>query len=91
MLLPTGRSVSIDPKASGVALHFLSAGPREGCVTKRQVADLQFVATDLDSSFGEGPFEVRGSSMALITAMTGRDALASQLAGAGVATLLGGD
>jgi uncharacterized protein (TIGR03083 family) len=54
--------------------------------TKRRIDGLSLRATDTDWSHGTGP-EVSGPMLALLMAMTGRKAAASQLSGEGVATL----
>ena len=54
--------------------------------SKRRVAGLSLRATDADWSHGTGP-EVAGPMLALLLAMTGRQAAASELTGDGVATL----
>jgi uncharacterized protein (TIGR03083 family) len=53
---------------------------------KRRIAGLTLRATDTDWFHGSGP-EVSGSLLALVMAMTGRKAVASELSGRGVATL----
>jgi len=54
---------------------------------KRRIAGLTLRATDTDWSHGTGP-EVSAPIMAIVMAMTGRKAVAGDLAGDGVATLL---
>jgi uncharacterized protein (TIGR03083 family) len=54
--------------------------------TKRRIAGLALHATDTEWSHGSGP-EVSGPILALLMAMTGRKAAASQLSGEGVAVL----
>jgi uncharacterized protein (TIGR03083 family) len=53
---------------------------------KRRIAGLTLHATDTDWSHGSGP-EISGPLLALVMAMTGRKAAASQLSGEGVAIL----
>jgi uncharacterized protein (TIGR03083 family) len=53
---------------------------------KRRIEGLHLRATDADWSHGSGP-EVAGPIMALVMAMTGRDAAFNELNGEGVATL----
>ena len=53
---------------------------------KRRIAGLTLRATDIDWSHGTGP-EVSGPITAIVMAMTGRKAVAGELAGDGVATL----
>jgi uncharacterized protein (TIGR03083 family) len=53
---------------------------------KKRIAGLRLAATDVDWSHGDGP-EVSGPALSLISAMTGRSAGVSGLAGPGVATL----
>jgi uncharacterized protein (TIGR03083 family) len=54
--------------------------------TKRRIAGLALHATDTDWSHGSGP-AVSGPMVALLMAMTGRKAAASELSGEGVAVL----
>jgi uncharacterized protein (TIGR03083 family) len=54
--------------------------------TKRRIEGLSLRATDTDWSHGSGP-EISGPILDLLMAMTGRKSAASQLTGAGVATL----
>jgi hypothetical protein len=54
--------------------------------TKKRIAGLRLVATDIDWSYGTGP-EVTGPSLPLLLAMTGRSAGLAGLGGAGLATL----
>ena len=54
--------------------------------TKKRIAGLRLVATDVDWSHGSGP-EVRGPGLALLAAMTGRSAGLTDLGGDGLATL----
>jgi uncharacterized protein (TIGR03083 family) len=54
--------------------------------TKKRIAGLHLVASDLDWSRGSGP-EVRGPGMPLLMAITGRAPAVTDLAGDGVSTL----
>jgi len=54
--------------------------------TKRRIEGLTLQATDADWSHGTGP-KVSGPMIALLMAMTGRNAVAEELTGDGVATL----
>jgi uncharacterized protein (TIGR03083 family) len=54
--------------------------------TKKRIAGLRLVATDVDWAHGEGP-EVSGAGASLLLAMTGRSAVLDELTGDGVATL----
>jgi uncharacterized protein (TIGR03083 family) len=54
--------------------------------TKKRIAGLRLVATDLDWSHGDGP-EVTGPGRSLLMTMTGRPAGLDGLEGEGVATL----
>lgn len=54
--------------------------------TKTRITGLKLSATDTDWSTGDGP-EVEGPILALLMAMTGRKAAASELKGEGVAAL----
>jgi len=54
--------------------------------TKRRIEGLALRATDTGWSHGTGP-EVSGPMLALLMAMTGRKAAASELSGEGLATL----
>ena len=56
--------------------------------TKKRVAGLRLVATDLDWSHGSGP-EVTGPAAPLLLAMTGRAGAVDDLSGDGVAVLRG--
>jgi uncharacterized protein (TIGR03083 family) len=56
--------------------------------TRRRIAGLRLLATDVDWSHGRGP-EVSGPIMILVMAMTGRKAVLPELTGDGVATLRG--
>lgn len=53
---------------------------------KKRIAGLHLQATDSDFSHGDGP-EVKGPTIALVMAMTGRKAALADLEGEGVATL----
>ena len=53
---------------------------------KKRIAGLHLIATDSDFAHGDGP-EVKGSTIALVMAMTGRKAALADLEGEGVATL----
>jgi uncharacterized protein (TIGR03083 family) len=53
---------------------------------KKRIEGLHLQATDSDFSTGEGP-EVKGPTIALVMAMTGRKVVMADLAGDGVATL----
>jgi uncharacterized protein (TIGR03083 family) len=54
--------------------------------TKKRIAGLRLVATDVDWTHGAGP-EVRGPGLALLSAMTGRTAGLKDLGGDGLTTL----
>ncbi len=56
--------------------------------TKRRISGVTLRATDADWSTGTGP-EVTGPAVALLLAMTGRDAALADLSGEGVAVLRG--
>ncbi len=69
-------------------LAALDATPKLGSVfgARKRTKGLQFVATDLDWSWGEGP-AVRGPGEALLMAMLGRRDALKDLEGPGLATL----
>ncbi|MDQ1455255.1 MAG: hypothetical protein QOH28_875 [Actinomycetota bacterium] len=54
--------------------------------SKKRVAGLKLVATDMEWTYGNGP-EVRGTGEALLLAMCGRTSAYDELTGDGVATL----
>ncbi len=54
--------------------------------SKKRVAGLKLVATDMEWTYGDGP-EVRGTGEALLLAMCGRKSAYDDLTGDGVATL----
>ena len=54
--------------------------------TKKRIAGLRLVATDVDWSHGTGP-EVTGPALPMVMAMTGRAAGLDELGGEGLATL----
>jgi uncharacterized protein (TIGR03083 family) len=87
ILLPSGRSVEIDPVALAASLEFLSWGKSKGFVPKGRVDGLVFEASDLDVRGGPGQSVVRGPALALCATLCGRRALLGQLSGEGLATL----
>ena len=62
------------------------AGTDQVVIAKKRVRGLRLEAVDTGISLGEGDV-VRGNTVALIMAMTGRSAYCAELAGPGVAEL----
>ncbi|MBF4995305.1 maleylpyruvate isomerase family mycothiol-dependent enzyme [Arthrobacter gandavensis] len=75
------------PDAVLVALLRYYAGTDQVVIAKKRVRGLRLVAEDAGISLGDGD-AVRGSTVALIMAMTGRSAYCAELAGPGVAELV---
>jgi uncharacterized protein (TIGR03083 family) len=86
MRRPLGLAHGLQLDRLRVSLDFLTGGRAVGFTPKRRLADLRFVATDLDWSAGSGP-EIAGPAEALIMAMTGRMVAVAELDGAGVRIL----
>ena len=74
------------PSATLAALLRYYAGTDQVVIAKKRVAGLRLEAVDTDIVLGEGKV-VRGSTLALIMAMTGRSAYCAELTGAGVTKL----
>jgi len=89
MLVPSGRSVAIDPVALAASLEFLAGGRAKGFVPKGRTEGLAFEATDLDARVGRGRTVVRGPALALCSAMCGRASMLDRLSGDGVPVLAG--
>lgn len=75
------------PPAALVALLRYYAGTDQVVIAKKRVRGLRLEAVDTGISLGEGDI-VRGSTVALIMAMTGRSAYCAELAGPGVTELV---
>jgi uncharacterized protein (TIGR03083 family) len=82
---PLGKPGDTAPE-SVVACLEMYAGANFPVGTKKRIADLRLVATDVDWSHGSGP-EVRGPGLALLMAITGRAPAVTDLSGDGAATL----
>ena len=54
MLVPSGRSVAVDPVALATSLEFLAGGRAKGFVPKGRVDGLAFEASDIDVRVGRG-------------------------------------
>ncbi len=54
MLVPTGRSVDVDPVALATSLEFLAGGRAKGFVPRGRTDGLAFEASDLDVRVGRG-------------------------------------
>jgi hypothetical protein len=89
MLVPTGRSVDVDPVALATSLEFLAGGRAKGFVPRGLTDGLAFEASDLDVRVGRGRTVVRGPALALCSAVCGRAALLDRLSGDGVPVLAG--
>jgi uncharacterized protein (TIGR03083 family) len=87
MLVPSGRSVDVDPVALATALEFVAGGRAKGFVPKGRTDGLVFEASDLDLRVGRGRSVVRGPAVALCSVLCGRGALVEQLTGDGVPAL----
>ncbi|WP_461187617.1 maleylpyruvate isomerase family mycothiol-dependent enzyme [Arthrobacter sp. Z4-13] len=74
------------PQQTLDALLSYYAGTDQVVIAKKRVAGLQLEATDSGITIGHGE-PVRGTSLALIMAMTGRRAYCTELAGPGTHTL----
>ncbi len=88
MLVPSGRSVAVDPVAVATSLEFLAGGRAKGFVPRGRRDGLVFEASDLDLRVGRGAGVVRGPALALCTVLCGRTALVDRLSGEGLATLV---
>ena len=87
-LVPSGRAAGVDPVALATTLEYLVGTPAKGFVAKGRTDGLVFEATDLDVRVGSGRVVVRGPALALCSVLCGRHALADQLSGEGLDTLL---
>jgi uncharacterized protein (TIGR03083 family) len=87
MLVPSGRSVGVDPGALATSLEFVAGGRAKGFVPKGRTDGLAFEATDLDVRVGRGPEVVRGPALALCSALCGRSSMLDRLSGDGVTVL----
>ena len=85
MLVPTGRSVDVDPVALATSLECRA----KGFVPRGLTDGLAFEASDLDVRVGRGRTVVRGPALALCSAVCGRAALLDRLSGDGVPVLAG--
>ncbi|MWV51391.1 maleylpyruvate isomerase family mycothiol-dependent enzyme (plasmid) [Rathayibacter sp. VKM Ac-2803] len=74
------------PAATLTALLRYYAGTDQVVIAKKRVRGLRLEAVDTGITLGEGD-AVRGSTLALIMAMTGRASYCAELSGAGVSTL----
>ena len=74
------------PAPTLAALLRYYAGTDQTVIAKKRIRGLRLEATDSGITLGEGDV-VRGSTLALIMAMTGRGAYCAELTGAGVAEL----
>lgn len=83
---PLGIARSIPAERAQKALTFLASSAANGLAPKGGLDGLRFEADDLDWTHGSGP-TVRGSSDALLLALTGRTAALQHLEGDGVPTL----
>ena len=89
MLVPSGRSVEVDPGATAVSLGYLAGGRAKGFVPRRLTDGLTVEATDVDVRVGTGGQVVRGPGLALCSVLCGRTALLGQLSGPGLDVLAG--
>lgn len=88
ILAPLGRSVEVAPEALAASLAWLAAGNAKGFLPRSRVRGLAFEATDVDARGGEGPAQVSGPALAVITTLLGRAGRADDLSGDGVSVLL---
>ena len=88
MLVPSGRSVAVDPVALATALEFVAGGRAKGFVPKGRVDGLAFEASDIDVRVGRGATVVRGPAAALCGVLCGRRALVDRLTGEGLPALV---
>jgi len=82
---PLGLAGDTKPEAIAACLEMYSRA-NFPVGTKKRIAGLHLVASDLDWSHGSGP-EVRGPGMSLLAAITGRVPAVTDLDGDGVPTL----
>ncbi len=82
---PLGLAADTPPEAIAACLEMFSRA-NFPVGTKKRIAGLHLAATDLDWSHGSGP-QVRGPSLPLLMAITGRAPAATDLEGDGVSTL----
>ena len=87
-LVPSGRSVAVDPVALATALEFVAGGRAKGFVPRGRVDGLVFEASDVDVRIGHGGMVVRGPAVALCGVLCGRRTLVDRLSGEGLATLV---
>lgn len=79
---PLGIASTLETGDLRIALDFLTSGKTQGFVAKGRLDGLRFEASDQEWSFGQGSL-VRGTSEALMMAMTGRTVAFGDLAGDG--------
>ena len=82
-----GQTGSPNPEAVAACLQ-MYCGANFPIGTKKRIAGLRLVATDVGWTHGTGP-EVSGPGLSLLVAMTGRRAGVDGLTGDGLATLRG--
>ena len=84
--IPLGIPFDPDPQLVTLALDFLTGGRALAFVPFGRLRGIGLLASDVDRSWGRGA-EVHGPAAALMMAACGRDALADQLDGPGLALL----
>jgi uncharacterized protein (TIGR03083 family) len=82
---PLGVTSDISPEAISACLEMYKVASFP-VGTKKRIAGLRLVCTDVDWSHGDGP-EVSGPGRSLLLAMTGRKAGLDGLSGPGLAQL----
>jgi uncharacterized protein (TIGR03083 family) len=86
MLLPLGLPHTPDPAHVRPALEFVTTGRPVGFVPRGRMRGLQFVATGLDWTWGNGAV-IEGRGIDLLMAACGRHAVLVNLTGAGAGVL----
>jgi uncharacterized protein (TIGR03083 family) len=86
MRRPLGLPHGLTREGLRVSLDFLTGGRAPGFTSRRRLAGLRFVASDLPWERGSGP-QITGHAEALMMAMTGRPVVLAELDGPGLPTL----
>jgi len=84
--IPLGLPFAPDPQQAALALDFLTGPWPFGFVPAGRLRGLSLYATDADQTWRKGP-QIRGTARALIMCVAGRDVLAHELDGPGLALL----